>query len=198
MQLQLLLSMRKYAPIWTKTSLIQACCACAKIFRKNTTCLYPNYKDVLTAINKRQPLIVSSVFTTFFENLDLQYYGIGVILNVCKETKMIYIVSLYFVYEFSQLDHKCECVCVLVVCVCVLGVGWGWYAVYFSICIMFSLCRLLADKKRQWSLTLELHFLNMVSVCHLWMRENPCHHPWFVPRIQDLSTQQYQEARIFQ
>lgn len=155
--------MRKYAPIWTKTSLIQACCKCAKIFRKNTTCLYPNYKDVLTAINKRQPLVVSSVFTTFFENLDLQYYGIGVILNVCKETKMIYIVSLYFVYEISQLDHKCECVCVLVVCVCVLGVGWEWYAVYFSICIMFSLCRLLADKKRQWSLT---HILGITFFKH--------------------------------
>lgn len=126
--------------------MIQACCKCAKIFRKNTTCLYPNYKDVLTAINKRQPLVVSSVFTTFFENLDLKYYGIGVILNICKETKMIYIVSLYFMYEISQSDHECECVCVLVVCVCVLGVGWGWYAVYFSICTMFSLCRLLANK----------------------------------------------------
>lgn len=154
----------------------------------------------MSAINKRQSLVVSSVFTTFFENLDLQYYGIGVILNICKETKMIYIVSLYFVYEISQSDHECECVCVLVVCVCVLGVGWGWYAVYFSICTMFSLCRLLANKNDSdlWHISLELHFLNMVSVCHLWMRENLCHHPWFVPRIQDLSTQQYQEARIFQ
>lgn len=117
----------------------------------------------MSAINKRQSLVVSSVFTTFFENLDLQYYGIGVILNICKETKMIYIVSLYFVYEISQSDHECECVCVLVVCVCVLGVGWGWYAVYFSICIMFSLCRLLADKKRQWSLT---HILGITFFKH--------------------------------
>lgn len=99
----------------------------------------------MSAINKRQSLVVSSVFTTFFENLDLQYYGIGVILNICKETKMIYIVSLYFVYEISQSDHECECVCV---CWLFVYVCWGWggggtqYIFQYVLCFLYVGCLL--------------------------------------------------------